>query len=202
MTSLSIPLSWHVSLATVQSDQRVLNCSTMAQPRLKLDNILLLVTLLILQITASYSKSLGRAAEERKAIELEDEAELSTTDHVTEKRDLESEVQRLSMAVERAYEELEKLREEVADNHKKHRNAVPKISCRSAHTSWHGAVGRTLEYLDNFDVHCRNGEFLRQWRMSWGEQSNGLKQIHYVCCRFLSHREDKSQRRKSQMIAS
>ena len=60
---------------------------------------------------------------------------------------------------------------------------VLQVHCRSAFTWWHDTVGKSLEYLDNFDIHCSHGEFLRQWRMTWGEMS-GKKAIRYVCCRF------------------
>ncbi len=61
--------------------------------------------------------------------------------------------------------------------------ALLQITCRTAFTWWHQAVGQSLEYLDNFDIHCGHGEFLRQWRMTWGERQN-KKAIRYVCCRF------------------
>ena len=56
------------------------------------------------------------------------------------------------------------------------------VKCRSAFTWWHDTVGQTLEYLDRFDIHCHHGEFLRQWRMTWGERSR-KKAIRYICCR-------------------
>lgn len=56
--------------------------------------------------------------------------------------------------------------------------------CRTEFTWWHETVGRTLEYLDNFDIHCRHGEFLRQWRMTWGERER-KKAVRFVCCHFV-----------------
>ncbi len=56
--------------------------------------------------------------------------------------------------------------------------------CRTEFTWWHETVGRTLEFLDNFDIHCRHGEFLRQWRMTWGERER-KKAVRFVCCHFV-----------------
>ena len=57
------------------------------------------------------------------------------------------------------------------------------MSCRTTFTWWHDTVGKSLEYLDNFDVHCHHGEFLRQWRMTWGERGK-KKAIRFVCCKY------------------
>jgi len=101
-------------------------------------------------------------------------------------RQLRREVAELSRELMSTRESMEQLRTEMDAKLRDVKVASPakmEMQCRTDFTWWHEAVGLSLEYLDNFDIHCHHGEFLRQWRMTWGEKDK-KKAIRFVCCKF------------------
>lgn len=98
---------------------------------------------------------------------------------------LQKEIQRLSNELNSVKYNLEKFQLETNKKLSLLQHKTSKthhaMKCRTGFTNWHDTVGKSLEYLDNFDIHCRHGEYLKQWRMTWGEKHK-KKAIRYVCC--------------------
>jgi len=106
-------------------------------------------------------------------------------DEKNEVESLQKEVQRLSHELNNMKYNLERFQNETDRKLQllQHRTSSKHHAkkCRIDFTNWHDTVGKSLEYLDGFDIHCRHGEYLKQWRMTWGEKLK-KKAIRFVCC--------------------